>query len=80
MIEQLEIVPFFFFFFFYKFFRENCKMLQNHQTLPKSAEISLTIWIQLTLFWGMFFVFLCILYVYKVYFLQVSVYFCWNLC
>ena len=37
------------------------KRLQDHQTLPKSAEISFTIWIQVILFWGMSRVLFCIL-------------------
>ena len=45
---------------FLEFLGQNCKTLQNHQTLQKSAEISFTIWIQLISFWDMSCVFLCI--------------------
>ena len=47
--------------FFLEFSGKNCKTMQNHQTFPKSAEISFIIWIQLISFWGMSCVFLCIL-------------------
>ena len=45
---------------FLEFSGQNCKTMQNHQTLPKSAEISFIVWIQLISFWGMSCVFLCI--------------------
>ena len=48
--------------FFLKFSGQNCKTMQNHQTLPKSAKICFIIWIQFHLisFWGRSYVFLCI--------------------
>ena len=42
------------------FFRQDCKALQNHQTLPISAKTTFNIWIQFYFIWGHVCVFLSV--------------------